>query len=74
MYVRCDRPSSVSPTSHTTPLSTSSIPSTLVNFTLRFYDPEQGAVLLDGHDLRTMNVHNLRQHVAYVGVRLRGKS
>lgn len=42
--------------------------STLVNFTLRFYDPEQGAILLDGKDLRSLNVHNLRKHVAYVGV------
>ncbi len=44
--------------------------STVVNFTLRFYDPEPeqgGAVLLDGHDLRSLNVHNLRQNVAYVG-------
>lgn len=43
--------------------------STLVNFALRFYDPEQGAILLDGKDLRSLNVHSLRQHVAYVGVR-----
>ena len=45
--------------------------STLVNFTLRFYDPEQGAVLLDGKDLRSLNVNWARSQIAYVGVRCR---
>lgn len=41
--------------------------STLVGLTERFYDPEAGEVLLDGHDLKTLNVHNLRKHIAFVG-------
>lgn len=41
--------------------------STLVSFVLRFYDPDQGTVLIDGHDVKSMNVHNLRSHIAYVG-------
>ncbi|KAG5186951.1 multidrug resistance protein 4, partial [Tribonema minus] len=32
----------------------------------RFYDPERGAVLLDGRDLRELNVHWLRQQIGLV--------
>ncbi|CAF1345246.1 unnamed protein product [Rotaria sp. Silwood1] len=32
----------------------------------RFYDPQQGAVLLDGHDLRTLNVKWLRSIIGLV--------
>lgn len=40
--------------------------STIVNLVLRFYDPEQGAVLLDGVDIRTLNVTWLRSQIGLV--------
>ena len=33
---------------------------------MRFYDPLAGTVLLDGRDLRSINVKWLRQHVGLV--------
>jgi ABC-type multidrug transport system fused ATPase/permease subunit len=39
---------------------------TLVNLLLRFFDPQEGRVLLDGHDLRKLKVRSLRQQVAMV--------
>jgi ATP-binding cassette subfamily B protein/subfamily B ATP-binding cassette protein MsbA len=39
---------------------------TLVSLLARFYDPSQGTVLLDGADLRTLNVRSLRRHIAMV--------
>ena len=39
--------------------------STLIAFTLRFYDPDQGTVLLDGQDMKSIKVHSLRQHISY---------
>jgi ATP-binding cassette, subfamily B, bacterial len=39
--------------------------STLLDLLLRFYDPQQGAILLDGHDLRQLPVKSLR---SYFGV------
>ena len=33
---------------------------------LLFHNPEQGAVYLDGHDLRTLDAEWLREHVAVV--------
>ncbi len=39
---------------------------TLVNLIHRFYDPTQGAVLLDGHDLRTIQVESLYRQIALV--------
>jgi subfamily B ATP-binding cassette protein MsbA len=39
---------------------------TLVNLLPRFYDPDSGAVLLDGHDLRDLQVDTLRQMISYV--------
>ncbi|EKU20420.1 atp-binding cassette sub-family b member 5-like protein [Nannochloropsis gaditana CCMP526] len=41
--------------------------STTVALSLRFYDPEDGRVTLDGHDLKALNVKHLREHVSYVG-------
>ena len=41
--------------------------STTVALTMRFYDPEGGRVLLDGQDIKGINVHSLRQHISYVG-------
>ena len=32
----------------------------------RFYDPDRGRVLLDGRDLRTWNLNDLRAQIAYV--------
>ncbi|XP_030244972.1 ATP-binding cassette sub-family B member 10, mitochondrial [Drosophila navojoa] len=40
--------------------------STLAMLLLRLYDPQQGAVYLDGVDLRKLNPHWLRQHVSAV--------
>ncbi|MDN5873787.1 MAG: lipid A export permease/ATP-binding protein MsbA [Sinobacteraceae bacterium] len=40
--------------------------STLMSLIPRFYDPQDGAVLLDGHDLRDYRLRNLRQQIALV--------
>jgi len=40
--------------------------STLVNLLLRFYDPQNGAVSIDGIDIRNMSFHDLRQAMALV--------
>ncbi|MET9962290.1 ABC transporter ATP-binding protein [Streptomyces sp. NPDC006326] len=40
--------------------------STLGKLQLRFYDPDQGAVLLDGTDLRELRLEELRENVAVV--------
>ena len=40
--------------------------STLVSLLPRFYDPQQGAVLLDGVDIREYNVSDLRNQVSIV--------
>lgn len=40
--------------------------STIINLLLRFYDPDQGSVLLDGVDLRDYDLHDLRSHMALV--------
>jgi ATP-binding cassette, subfamily B, bacterial len=40
--------------------------STLASLVPRFFDPTQGRVLLDGHDLRDLRLKNLRQNVALV--------
>lgn len=39
---------------------------TLVNLIPRFYDPSQGRVLVDGHDLRTLQKRSLRDQIAMV--------
>ena len=38
----------------------------IANLLCRFYDPIHGRVLVDGHDLRGVQVRSLRQHVAVV--------
>ncbi len=38
--------------------------STLVKLALRFADPSSGTVRLDGHDLRTLTLDSIRDHVA----------
>ena len=32
----------------------------------RFYDPLEGQVLIDGEDIKTLNLNNLRQQIGYV--------
>jgi len=40
--------------------------STLVNLVPRFYDPTEGAVLVDGHDVRTWDLATLRRQIGIV--------
>jgi ATP-binding cassette, subfamily B, bacterial MsbA len=39
---------------------------TLADLIPRFYDPTQGAILIDGVDLRQLDIHSLRQRMAVV--------
>jgi subfamily B ATP-binding cassette protein MsbA len=39
---------------------------TLANLVPRFYDPDAGAITLDGHDIRDIALNNLRSHIALV--------
>lgn len=38
----------------------------MINLLLRFYDPEGGAVQLDGVDIRTLNLAWLREQIGLV--------
>lgn len=38
----------------------------IANLVSRFYDPDRGRVLVDGHDLRDVKVKSLRRHVGVV--------
>ncbi|MBK7092749.1 MAG: ABC transporter ATP-binding protein [bacterium] len=40
--------------------------STIVNLAMRFYDPQQGSVTLDGIDLRKLSFQSLRDNIALV--------
>jgi len=40
--------------------------STVIKLLLRFYDPSEGTVRLDGHDLRTLNLVDLRKAIGLV--------
>lgn len=40
--------------------------STIAALIQRFYDPEQGQVLIDGHNLRDLQLRSLRSHMGYV--------
>ena len=40
--------------------------STLVSLLPRFYDPQQGRILLDGKDIRTLTLKSLRQQISIV--------
>lgn len=40
--------------------------STLVNLVLRFYDPDQGQVLIDGKDVKLYNLKELRKRMGLV--------
>jgi ATP-binding cassette subfamily B protein len=39
---------------------------TIINLLLRFYDPQRGVILLDGVDIRTIPVKELRARIGYV--------
>jgi ATP-binding cassette, subfamily B, bacterial len=39
---------------------------TVINLLMRFYDPTQGAVLLDGYDVRQYRIHDLRRQFSVV--------
>jgi ABC-type multidrug transport system fused ATPase/permease subunit len=39
---------------------------TLMELLLRFYDPKQGQILLDGHDLRELQFKTLRENIAVI--------
>lgn len=41
--------------------------STVVSLLERFYDPDQGQVLVNGIDMKRIPVQHLRQHIGYVG-------
>jgi ATP-binding cassette subfamily B (MDR/TAP) protein 1 len=41
--------------------------STVVQLIERFYDPNSGQVLIDGEDLKTLNLRGFRCNVGYVG-------
>jgi ATP-binding cassette, subfamily B, bacterial MsbA len=40
--------------------------STLVNLLLRFYDPSDGVVLIDGVDIKSVTLDSLREHIGLV--------
>ncbi|KAG5662235.1 hypothetical protein KAF25_004474 [Fusarium avenaceum] len=40
--------------------------STVAGLTSRIYDPTEGTVFLDGHDLKNLNVNGLRSHMSLV--------
>ena len=46
--------------------ATGSGKSSIVNLIPRFYDPTEGRVLIDGRDLRTVQVHSLREQIGIV--------
>ena len=39
---------------------------TLANLLMRFYDPQEGRILLDGHDLKNLTLHSLRSQIGVV--------
>ena len=39
---------------------------TIISLLLRFYDIQRGEILLDGCDIRTLNLHDLRRQIAIV--------
>jgi subfamily B ATP-binding cassette protein MsbA len=40
--------------------------STVLSLILRFYDPQEGVVRLDGHDARSLQIDSLRSHIGIV--------
>jgi ATP-binding cassette, subfamily B (MDR/TAP), member 1 len=41
--------------------------STIVQLVMRFYDPDQGRITLDGVDIKDYDLHWLREQIGYVG-------
>lgn len=41
--------------------------STIIQLMMRFYDPDEGKITLDGIDLRDYDLHWLRNQIGYVG-------
>jgi len=39
---------------------------TLINLIPRLYDHQQGEILLDGNDIRTLKISDLRSHIAFI--------
>jgi ATP-binding cassette subfamily B protein len=46
--------------------ATGSGKSTIVKLLLRFYEPQQGHIFLDGHDIRNLRLHDLRKAIGLV--------
>ena len=46
--------------------ATGSGKSTLLSLVSRFYDPTAGRILIDGHDLRSVDLHDLRRNIGIV--------
>jgi len=46
--------------------STGSGKTTLASLLLRFYDVSRGRILVDGHDIRNIRQHDLRERIGYV--------
>ena len=40
--------------------------SKFINLLMRFYDPNHGTILLDGVDIKTLNLHDLRTVISLV--------
>ncbi|MBC7234562.1 MAG: ABC transporter ATP-binding protein, partial [Chloroflexi bacterium] len=38
----------------------------IINLLLRFYDPQEGRILIDGHDLRKLRIKSLRSQISMV--------
>ena len=43
--------------------------STLASLLPRFYEVERGSILLDGNDIQTFELTNLRRHISFVSQR-----
>jgi len=41
--------------------------STIVQLLERFYDPNEGEILIDGINIKTLNLREYRKRVGYVG-------
>ncbi|NPA73843.1 MAG: ABC transporter ATP-binding protein [Epsilonproteobacteria bacterium] len=44
--------------------------SSVVNLLLRFYDPSEGSILINGKDMRNFDINELREHICVVSQRI----